>query len=257
MNDELEPDATWPGVLFLEVPEQGVVLGELRNLAGLSDFDKRDLASRVLPARIRSSKAERFAWVMPAYRHDVEPAVECLVVVMGEVGRTEAHVADVVRGPEGPSLAPWREPSRRVDGLFAVPLSRALLARPRPKKRRSARVRTRVPSVSPAGRPLLANCPDCSAGLAEPHRPGCDIEQCSVCLGQRLICGCFGHDPLAAVWEGEWPGAAACRQLGWWAVRTDAGWRPCAVGTPGAMEDLNRLAFFRETGVDCLYETTD
>jgi hypothetical protein len=257
----VDPEDTWPGVLFLEVPEQGLVLGEMRSLAGISEFDKKDLAARVLPERIRRSKADRFAWVMPAWRHDVEPPIECLVVVMGEPRHTEAHVADVLRGAGRPVLGEWKGPTKRVDGLFAVPLSRALLLRPRPKTRqRAKRHLPRQPPeqlvqlVSPAGRRLLPNCPDCGAALAEPHRPGCDVEPCSVCFRQRLTCDCSGHDPLASVWEGEWPGAAACRQLGWWAVRTDAGWQPCPAGTPGAIEDLNRLAFFRETGMDCLYD---
>ncbi len=47
MNGGLEdPEATWPGVLFLEVPEKGLVVGEMPSLAGLSEFDKNDLAAR-------------------------------------------------------------------------------------------------------------------------------------------------------------------------------------------------------------------
>jgi hypothetical protein len=50
------PDATWPGVLFLEVPEQGVVVGEMRSMAGLSEWDKRELACRLLPTRIPAKR---------------------------------------------------------------------------------------------------------------------------------------------------------------------------------------------------------
>jgi hypothetical protein len=261
MNGGLDdPEATWPGVLLLEVPEQGLVVGEMRSLAGLSEFDKRDLAARVLPNRIRVSRADRFAWVMPAWRNDVAPRVECLVVVMGEPKHTEAHIVDVLRGSGRPVLGEWRGPTKRVEGLFAAPMARALLAKPRPAGRQRAR-RRREPKVepvrmlvSPSGRPLLPNCPDCGAEIGEAHRPLCDVEPCSICFRQRLVCDCPGHEPEAVPWEGEWPGTAACRALGWWAVRTDDGWRPCPPGTPGAMEDLNRFAFFRETGTDCLYD---
>jgi hypothetical protein len=266
-----DSEATWPGVLFLEVPEQGLVVAEMRSLAGLSEFDKRDLAARLLPVRIRASKADRFAWVMPAWRHDVEPQVECLIIVLGEPGHTEALVADVVRGDGPPRLGEWSGPTKKVTGLFADPLARALLAKPRSGRGRTLKSRQRAdrrptqptrrrkqereqPARSPTGRPLRPTCPDCVAAIGEPHRPGCDVEPCSICLGQRLICDCPGHDPLAVIWEGEWPGASACRTLGWWAIRTDQGWRPCPPGTPGAIEDINRLTFFRETGMDCLYD---
>jgi hypothetical protein len=273
MNASLDdPEATWPGVLFLEVPEQGLVVGEMRSLAGLTEFDKRDFAARLLPVRIRTSKADRFAWVMPAWRHEAEPRAECLIVVLGEPGRTEALVADVVRGDDRPRLGEWRGPTKKVTGLFAEPLAQALLAKPRPEKRRRSKLRlgrrstqpTRrgkqereQPEKSPTGRPLRPNCPDCAAAIGEPHRPGCDVEPCSSCSGQRLMCDCHDHDPLAVVWEGEWPGAVSCRTLGWWAIRTDEGWRPCPPGTPGAIEDINRLAFFRETGTDRLYDEAE
>jgi hypothetical protein len=262
MNAGLEgPESTWPGVLFLEVPEQGLVVGEMRSLVGLSESDKRDLATRVLPKRIRTSKADRFGWVMPAWRQDAEPPVECLILVIGEPRRTEAHVIDVLRGKGRPVLGEWRGPGTQVEGLFAAPLVRALLAKPRPMSRQRPRrpKRTAEPErvrifVSPAGKTLMPSCPDCDTAIGEPHRSGCDVEPCSICFGQRLLCDCPGHDPQAVPWEGEWPGAAACRALGWWAIRTDEGWRACPPGTPGAIEDLNRLAFFRELGMDCLYD---
>ena len=66
--------------------------------------------------------------------------------------------------------------------------------------------------------------------------------------------GCADHDPLVAGWGGEWPGRAECRMRGWWAVMVPGeGWRPCEPGTPGAVEDLNRLAYFDEQGRDELY----
>jgi hypothetical protein len=34
-----DPEATWPGVLFLEVPEQGLVVSQMRSLAGLTEFE--------------------------------------------------------------------------------------------------------------------------------------------------------------------------------------------------------------------------
>lgn len=107
----------------------------------------------------------------------------------------------------------------------------------------------------PVTRPLTPFCPDCKTLIGLPHRQGCDVERCTVCFDQRLICGCVGHDVNAAAWTGEWPGAAACRELGWWAVRDpDTGWRPCPPGTEGAIEDINRFIFFQMGGYDGLYE---
>ena len=52
----------------------------------------------------------------------------------------------------------------------------------------------------------MKNCHDCNAKPGEMHRVGCDVERCSVCGGQRLQCGCSGHDPAFARWSGFWPG---------------------------------------------------
>jgi hypothetical protein len=267
LNADLEDsEATWPGVLFLEVPEQGLILAEARSLVGLEELDKQRLATVLLPERIRRSKADRFAWVMPAWKMDRQPPVECLVVVLAEPGRREARIADVFRGDWPPKLGPWSEATRDVQGLFVEPLCRALLAKRRPKLRprrkgQSAtgrkQIRGRPHQRVELGRPLIPHCPDCRAAIDEPHRLGCDIERCTVCFGQRLMCDCDGHDAIAAGWTGEWPGARQCRALGWWAVWTDRGWRPCAPDTPGAREDVNRLAFFLQTGYDCLYEELD
>jgi len=50
------------------------------------------------------------------------------------------------------------------------------------------------------------DCPDCGVKPGQPHKESCDIEPCSVCGGQFLMCNCEGHDKKFAKWNGFWPG---------------------------------------------------
>lgn len=117
-------------------------------------------------------------------------------------------------------------------------------------------------------------CDDCGVAPGEFHKPGCDVERCSRCGGQAISCGCiyevngidqdtmeedhpdiycngptpemyarwqaeWGHKDLP--WTGDWPGAAECREFGFWCKWTDRGWERCDASDPEARENLNRL----------------
>lgn len=43
-------------------------------------------------------------------------------------------------------------------------------------------------------------CPDCAVEVGEPHRDGCDVEICTSCGVQRLMCDCPDHDKSKARW---------------------------------------------------------
>ena len=126
-----QPDATWSGVLFLDVPGEALDISFYR-LEGMSELDKHRLALRILPERIRSSGARRFCWLMPAWRGNDDPLQECLVLVFGERGRRALLLADVYRdGQQAPTFGPWqpgpggKQPTE-MSGLFIDPLMEAL-----------------------------------------------------------------------------------------------------------------------------------
>jgi hypothetical protein len=60
----------------------------------------------------------------------------------------------------------------------------------------------------------LPLCFECHAPPGQPHKDGCDVERCSSCGGQRLVCDCEDHDPAFARWTGIWPGKAEAEHLG-------------------------------------------
>ena len=130
-----DPDASWPGVLFLDVPDEGLT-AEAFVVAGLSDADKRELACTELPERVTTKRARRFCWAMPAWRFydDDREREEYLVLVFGEAGRCELMLARVLRAPgRTPRLGRWQPGpfgtvARDVSGLFVDPMLQAVKA---------------------------------------------------------------------------------------------------------------------------------
>ncbi len=93
----------------------------------------------------------------------------------------------------------------------------------------------------------LVPCHDCGAEVGAPHQRGCDVARCFWCGEQEISCACAVSWPHpgrpSMIWTGHWPGTLECQEMGLWAVMVKGrGWVACPAGTPGASEDLNRLA---------------
>jgi hypothetical protein len=59
-----------------------------------------------------------------------------------------------------------------------------------------------------------SDCPACQAEPGSIHKPGCEVERCSVCGNARVTCGCIGHDAAFARWTGFLPGSLEAFALG-------------------------------------------
>ena len=63
----------------------------------------------------------------------------------------------------------------------------------------------------------VTKCSDCGVNPGEIHEDECDVERCSVCGGQRLMCfgykECEKHDKYFSRWTGIWPGDAEAKYL--------------------------------------------
>jgi hypothetical protein len=96
--------------------------------------------------------------------------------------------------------------------------------------------------VSTRAKKVLSLCPDCGVKPKELHQPGCDVERCPDCGRQIIGCACDKPPKAPRLpWTGEWPGLADCRELGLWCLPAQVGFTPVPTGTPGAIEDMNRL----------------
>lgn len=93
-------------------------------------------------------------------------------------------------------------------------------------------------------------CRDCLAKPGSEHMPGCDVERCSACGGQRISCGCGNpHNPAKAKWTGVWPGVEEAVHLGLY-CRERIKFEACGANDPGAMPDLNEVERLRLNRVD-------
>ena len=125
LNERLrDPTFIWPGLLLLDAP-----VGLTAQAFALEDYAPNELGYQLVEA-LRANGARRFAWIMPVLHERGDEFVECLLVVIGERGRVEAAVADVVRDPQRPPRlgpfcgGPFDGAARRVSGRILAPLLR-------------------------------------------------------------------------------------------------------------------------------------
>ena len=86
------------------------------------------------------------------------------------------------------------------------------------------------------------NCPDCGVKIGEFHRPGCDVERCPECGGQRI--GCYTHEncKTKTKWTGYWPGELECQEYNLFSKFIHgSGWESCEANDPDGGPDLNTL----------------
>jgi hypothetical protein len=124
----IDPEATWPGVLFLDTPRG--LEAEAFDLVGITADEKAELASRTLPELILTRGAWRVCWLMPAWRVVADGRQECLVMVFGECNRLQVVLTAVSRSVDRPpGLGHWEQSAVGLGvarGLFVDSLIEAV-----------------------------------------------------------------------------------------------------------------------------------
>lgn len=113
-------------------------------------------------------------------------------------------------------------------------------------------------------------CLDCDVLPGEAHEPGCEVESCVRCGGQKISCACLKEDAyhteiqeLGGVlpWTGIPVGAKEAIEYGFWRKWSliaphdgnnlqTSGWICCSASDQGARPDLDRV------GEECFWDKT-